>query len=484
MAWWARLVTTTALLLTSGAAVGLTAPAGSAAPAAPSLMATQDMTGTLPSGGYGVAMVLSADGSTLVVASQNHADGSGTLGVHRFDAATGRLLATGRVTPPFPNAAITGLALDPVRSRVWLMASSHRYVFDAASLSLLTSTTDWRAQLIGMVAPPTGGPVYGLTASLNPGSPGSIVELDPESGRVLREVVLTEPGARRPTSNWYLSASRLLLDPSGTRLYALPRDGTDLVVVDPVSMTILGRAPAGASPESMALSPTSGQVFVADINDRVLRRFDMQTLVDQGSSPLRGRCPGALATDALGERAVVGNPCGGDPYQVFDPRTGQDLSAPFAQGNGMSMWMSPDGSRIIGLDSGGASAVTGYRIQTRQEIAAAKRAATPLPTPPRQVSATLDGTAVALSWVAPTNSRRSRVTQYVVTAKPGGQQCTTRTTRCSIRGLTRGQTYAFTVKARNVIGWGPAAVSRYVPVPLPTPVTPAPPDVKPPQDLS
>lgn len=472
------------LLLVLGllAALGLPTSTASAATSTP-LVATQDMTGTLPSGNSGVAMVVSADGSTVIVATQAYSTG-GSLGVHRLDATTGRLLASGQVSPPFPNAAITGLALDSTRSRVWLMASAQRYVFDATSLSLVSSSTDWSAPLIAMVAPPGGGPLYGLTASLDPNRPGSVVELDPETGRMLREVVLTEPAARRPTSNWYLSASRLLLDPAGTRLYALPRDGTDLVVVDPATMTVVGRAPAGASPESMALSPTSGQVFVADISDRVLRRFDMQTLADLGSSPLRGRCPGALATDALGERAVVGNPCGGDPYQVFDPRTGQDLSAPITYGTGMSMWMSPDGRRFLSLDTSAASAVTGFQIQTRQEVAAAKRATTPLPSLPRQVSAALDGTAVALSWVAPANSRRSRVTQYVVTAKPGGKQCTTRTNRCSISGLTRGQTYAFTVKARGTTGLGPAAVSKFVPVPLPLPDIPAPPTLKPPQQLS
>lgn len=462
----------------------LTLPATAAPGDSPTLVASTAITADLPAGGYGVAVALSDDASSLYVATQATPSTGGTFGVLRFDAATGRLLAAGQVAAPFPNAAITGLAVDPVRSRVWLMASAQRFLFDAVSLSLVSSATDWRTQLIGLVAPASGSAIYGLTSALSPESPGSIVELDPTSGRVLREVVLTDPSARRPASNWYLSASRLLADPTGTRLYALPRDGTELVVVDPASMTVVARTPAGTSPDSMALSPTSGQVFIADIADRVLRRFDMTTLADQGSSPLRGRCPGALATDALGERAVVGNPCGGDPYQVFDPRTGRDLSAPFGQGNGMSMWMSPDGASIFALDTTGSSAVTGYRIQTRQEVAAAKRAATPLPALPRQVSASLDGTTVSVSWVPPANSRRSKVTQYVVTAKPGGKECTTpaRATRCSITGLTRGQTYAFTVRARSSVGNSPAAVSRFVPVPLLAPT--APPAPKPAQELS
>lgn len=459
------------------ATLGLPAMTASAAPGA-SLVATQDMTGALPPGTTGVAMVVSADGSSVIVATKTLST-EGKLGVLRLDAATGRVLASGAVTPPDGKHGITGLALDPVRSRVWLMVGTLIYIFDATSLSLVTSVINSR-YLETMVAPANGGPVYGLGSMI----PGSIVKLDPNSGRVLREVILTKPTAQRPASYWSSSVSRLLIDPAGTRLFALPRDGSDLFVVDPISMTIVSSTSAGEGPDSMALSPTSGQVFVVDITDRVLRRFDMETLADQGTAPLREQCPISLTTDALGERAIVGNLCGSSPYQVFDPRNGQVLSAAFARAKAAAMWMSPDGTRVIALDDSAKSAVTGYRLQTRREVAAEKRAVTPSPSQPRQVTVSLEGASASVSWSPPANNRRSKVKQYVVTAKPGGLQCTTRSVRCTISGLERGRTYAFTVTARNTAGPGPAAVSRFVTVSAPVPTTPSAPEPKPLQDLS
>lgn len=480
------ILTATRALAAVGVAVALMTPAAIAAPSTPTLVASEVMTGTLPAQTYGVNMVANDDASSIYVATQSFVDSGGGLGVHRFDGVSGRLLASAQVTPPRSNPAITGLALDPARSRLWLLVGPERYIFDSESLSVVTSMTHWDTQLIDMVPSPTSGALYGLTSGLSPEASSRVVELDPATGVVLREVAMTDAATRRNPGTGYLSASRLLIDPSGGHLYALPRDGTDLVKVETASMTVKARVSGGATPDSMALSPTSGQVFVADVANRLLRRFDMTTLAEQGSSPLRGRCPGSLVTDALGERAVVGNPCGGDPYQVFDPRTGQDLSAPFAQGNGMSLLMNPEGTLVYALDSGGASAVTGFRLQTRQEVAAARKSAIPLPTAPRSVSASLSGTTVSVTWAAPANSRRSRISRYVVTARPGGATCTTRarTTRCTIGDLERGRTYAFTVKAKGATGMSPAAISRFVPVPLPAPPRPPAPDPKPQQELS
>lgn len=52
-------------------------------------------------------------------------------------------------------------------------------------------------------------------------------------------------------------------------------------------------------------------------------------------------------------------------------------------------------------------------------------------------------------------------TGYLVTAAPGGQQCSTSSasaTACYVQGLTAGQAYTFTVQASNDDGLGPASV--------------------------
>ena len=65
------------------------------------------------------------------------------------------------------------------------------------------------------------------------------------------------------------------------------------------------------------------------------------------------------------------------------------------------------------------------------------------------------------------------VTQYAVTASPGGQSCTTRVgvtpnpRSCTFSGLTNGQEYSFSVVATNAIGDGPAATANATPRTVP-----------------
>lgn len=458
------------------------APVTSMASEADPLIATRVMTTAVQSGETPVEIVLSDDGAELYVAAGNYL-GDGQKAVYRIDALSGRVLARNTITTDPANLSITALAVDPGASRVWLIISGQRFGFDRSSLSLVATAHDPHLPLIDLVPGVSGAPMLGLTNGFS-SLPSALVAIDPSSGRTLRTVDLLEADDQRQPANWYLSARRLAIDPAGERIYALPEDSTDLVIVDAASLTVVARVPAGPNPAALVLSPTANEVFVADIDDRVLRRFDATTLDLLGASDLPGRCPGPLVIDTLGERAVVGNPCGGNPLQAFSPTDGRDLSRAFATSNGMGLAMRPDGSIVYDIESGGG-AISGYRLVAQSQIAAERKAATPLPLQPRSVSVALSGTTVRVSWVPPANSRRSKVTQYRVTAKPGGTTCATKaSTGCLIRGLDEGRTYAFTVEARGLSGTGPKAVSRFVSVPRPvTPPAPTP-EPKPSQQLS
>ncbi|MEI8127558.1 MAG: fibronectin type III domain-containing protein, partial [Actinomycetota bacterium] len=69
-------------------------------------------------------------------------------------------------------------------------------------------------------------------------------------------------------------------------------------------------------------------------------------------------------------------------------------------------------------------------------------------------------------WTAPASNGGSAITGYTVTSSPGGFTCTSKTTSCTVTGLTNGTGYTFTVKATNVIDNSPASSAS-------TSVTPA-----------
>ena len=112
----------------------------------------------------------------------------------------------------------------------------------------------------------------------------------------------------------------------------------------------------------------------------------------------------------------------------------------------------------------------------------------PTPTPPSapvSVIATPGNASATVSWAPPSSSGSYPVTNYQVTASPGGQSCLTSSTTCTISSLTNGTTYTFSVAAFSGAGWGASATSGPVtpsanpaptpapgPQPLPTPIPP------------
>lgn len=78
------------------------------------------------------------------------------------------------------------------------------------------------------------------------------------------------------------------------------------------------------------------------------------------------------------------------------------------------------------------------------------------PSAPREVTAVPgDGSAV-VSWREPASSGSFPITDYRVTAGPGGASCLVKApaTSCEITGLTNGRPYTFAVEALNGAGWG------------------------------
>lgn len=78
------------------------------------------------------------------------------------------------------------------------------------------------------------------------------------------------------------------------------------------------------------------------------------------------------------------------------------------------------------------------------------------PGAPTNVSGTPGDGQVSVTWQAPADSGTYAVTDYQVTASPGGSTCIAMapTLTCTVTGLTNGTAYTFTVKALSGAGWG------------------------------
>jgi hypothetical protein len=88
-----------------------------------------------------------------------------------------------------------------------------------------------------------------------------------------------------------------------------------------------------------------------------------------------------------------------------------------------------------------------------------------LPSAPTDVVAVRGSAAATVTWTAAVGNG-APVTQYLVTASPGGATCSTSATSCEFTALTNGTVYTFVVVATNQLGDSPASAAS-------APVTPA-----------
>ena len=89
------------------------------------------------------------------------------------------------------------------------------------------------------------------------------------------------------------------------------------------------------------------------------------------------------------------------------------------------------------------------------------------PSAPQNVSASAGSGSATITWEAPASDGGSPITEYVVTGAPGDVTCTASAPelRCEITGLTEGDTYVFSVVAKNEIGSSAAASSEAMLIP-------------------
>jgi len=114
---------------------------------------------------------------------------------------------------------------------------------------------------------------------------------------------------------------------------------------------------------------------------------------------------------------------------------------------------------------GGLANGTTYQLSVRAvgtggssapAAAPAVRAGTPLA--PVGVHGTPGDSTVSVAWDAPPSNGGPPVTNYQVTATPGGRTCLATSTSCTVTGLTDDTAYSFIVTASNAVGSSAASV--------------------------
>lgn len=75
-----------------------------------------------------------------------------------------------------------------------------------------------------------------------------------------------------------------------------------------------------------------------------------------------------------------------------------------------------------------------------------------VPDAPRNATAVAGILGATISWDAPLSDGGRTITEYTVTASPGGASCASASTSCSITGLSYLESYTFTVVAKNTVG--------------------------------
>jgi hypothetical protein len=92
-----------------------------------------------------------------------------------------------------------------------------------------------------------------------------------------------------------------------------------------------------------------------------------------------------------------------------------------------------------------------------------------VPTAPTITALTAGNRSVHVSWSPPSSNGGLDISQYKVTASPGGASCVTpgTATTCSITGLTNGTNYTFSVVASNSLGTGIATSANATPRTVP-----------------
>ncbi|HYE86990.1 MAG TPA: Ig-like domain-containing protein [Vicinamibacterales bacterium] len=248
-----------------------------------------------------------------------------------------------------------------------------------------------------------------------------------------------------------LSANaRLVLDLNATQTLTISTDGvftfaTGLADGSGWRVNVAGQ-PSG---QLCTVSNGSGTIAGANVNS-----VQIDCSIDRTPSPPRD-VVGQAGDGQILVTWTAPNNDGGSPITGYIA-----TAAPATGGPGSSCTTTTTQCVIGGLVNGTAYLVS-VVAHNAEFGSAAARAAQPItpftaPAPPTNVAVLRSESSATVSWTPPADDGGMPITQYTVTAEPGGLTCTVSgnppPTTCTISGLQSGVSYSFSVRARSAAG--------------------------------
>ena len=340
--------------------------------------------------------VLAGDTSTVVSWTQPADDGGSPIISYRITASNG---ATCTAVAPATSCKITGLT------------NGTSYTFVARAINAIgtgiASANSPASIPAGLPTPPTS-----ISASIGNGQATITFSGAGNNGSAITNyTVIAEPGAITSTSS---SSPVTVLGLTNGTAYTFRVIATNSVG-DSESSTVSATATPATVPDAPTSSSASGGNRSAQVS--------WVAPTNNGGSPITGytvtASPGGATCSAAANASscFVGGLTNGATYSFT----------------------------VVANNAAGGSVASG-----------SSNSVTPLgpPSAPTISEVVRGDTRATVTFTPPSSDGGTSITQYVITAQPGGISITTNSTTAEITGLTNGVAYTFTVAAENGVGRG------------------------------
>lgn len=230
-----------------------------------------------------------------------------------------------------------------------------------------------------------------------------------------------------------------------------------LTVIRSSDDTVVATVTLGGEPTGVAVTEDD-TVYVTNDDSDIVQVVDGRTNTLLSSISV-GDSPQSIAYDPVLNRLYVGNNAAGTLSVINTVTNTVDETVDLdGKKPNYGIAVSPDGSKVyVGtLTPANAGYVTVISVSTSPPTPPTPAPVYP-PGAPTEVTAVAGDTSAEVSWTAPAYVGSYPITNYQVTASPGGQTClaSAPSLTCTVLGLTNGVTYTFRARALNGAGWGP-----------------------------
>lgn len=416
-----------------------------------------------------------------------------------IDAATGAVVSSTVLALP-PKAPVHHYAMDDAAQRIVVNTGClEKYLwtsFDAATGARISQwQKDTWADRVAMGVDPNVIFIITGRGKVANGDYRKIVEaVDTSSGRTLWSRTLE--GAPTYQGGWVSSTMAsgrqyegqpMAVSADGSRLFVLRWWSNQVEVINAVSGSSEGLIdlPASQDLRNIVASPVDPRAFVTDWTNNRIHVIDTEARSVVTTLPVDGRCLESVAIDATGELLAVNAACDQPRVLLIRSADGSKANEVAVPGDVTQLAVAPNGRGMVIARNAN---LAGVRVTEILPATAPSKKVRPIPAPtdPRNVAAAPATSSAVVTWLAPANAKRAKVTSYRVTARPGGDTCTVKARApltCTFSGLTPGRRYVFQVQARNSAQFGLKSDSAIVTIPVPTPVAPPSPE-KPQQEFT